>query len=214
MEIERRTADNSAIVLVDYVTGFANLIGSQTIAENTAGGRALVQTARTFDVPLVVSLGPKDDPRGVLYPELVEALDGHPVVHRGLSFDPFEDQGFEDAVAATGRRHLVVAGLMTDGCIMQTVVGALRRDYEVSLIVDASASQSAAAHDTALMRFVQLGVTPRTWLSFASELQRSYARTETVAGFREIQSNMPGYGMFNSTVGNVRDILAKANACT
>jgi len=50
MDLERRTADNTAIVLIDYVTGFAPMIGSQTIAENTAGGRALAQTAKTFGV--------------------------------------------------------------------------------------------------------------------------------------------------------------------
>ncbi|MGW3150298.1 isochorismatase family protein [Streptomyces sp. NPDC001177] len=212
MDIERRSAANTAIVLIDYVSGFAPLIGSQSIAENAAGGRALVQTAHTFNVPLVVSTGPRDDPRGVLYPEIAELLQGHPVLHRGLSFDAFEDEGFERAVAATNRRHLVIAGLMTDGCVMHTVLSALRRDYEVSLVVDATASESAAAHNAALMRFGQLGVTPRTWLSFASELQRSYEYTETVAGFREIQANMPGYAMLNSTLGNVRHIIAKANS--
>ncbi|WP_113698756.1 isochorismatase family protein [Nonomuraea lactucae] len=212
MDIERRTAANTAIVLIDYVSGFAPLIGSQTIAENTAGGRALVQTAHTFGVPLVVSTGPRNDPRGVLYPEITEVLDGHPVVHRGLSFDAFEDGGFERAVAATGMRHLVIAGLMTDGCVMQTTLSALRRDYDVSLVVDATASDSAASHNAALTRFTQLGVTPRSWLSFASELQRSYEHTGTLAGFRAIQSNMPGYAMLNASLTNVREILANASS--
>jgi nicotinamidase-related amidase len=210
MEIERRTADNTAIVLIDYVSGFAPLIGSQTIAENTAGGRALVQTARTFGVPLIVTTGPANDPRGVLYPEIANVLGDHQVIHRGLSFDAFEDQSFESAVAATGRRHLVIAGLMTDGCVTHTVLSALRRDYEASVVVDATASESAAAHAAALSRFTQLGVTLRSWLSLASELQRSYGNVETVAAFREIQANMPGYAMLNSTLANVRDITARA----
>jgi hypothetical protein len=62
--LERPTAGNTAIVLLDYVTGFAPMIRSQTVAENAAGGPALVQTANTFGVPLVVSAGPRNDPRG------------------------------------------------------------------------------------------------------------------------------------------------------
>jgi hypothetical protein len=31
--------------------------------------------------------------------------------------------------AATGRKHLVIAGLMTDGCVMHAVLSALRAGY-------------------------------------------------------------------------------------
>jgi nicotinamidase-related amidase len=202
-DLERRTAGNTAVVLIDYVTGFAPMIRSQTVAENAAGGRALVQIANAFSVPLVVSIGPRNDPRGGLYPEIAAVLGQHPVVHRGLSFDAFEDEGFASAIAATGRRHLVVAGLMTDGCVMHSVLSALRAGYEVSLVVDATASETAAAHGAALARFTQLGVVPRSWLSFASELQRSYANVETLKAFREIQSNSPAYAMLNATLANV-----------
>jgi nicotinamidase-related amidase len=208
MDIERRTAGNTAIVLIDYVTGFAPLIRSQTVAENAAGGRALVQTANAFGVPLVVSTGPRHDLRGALYPQIAAVLGEHPVVHRGLSFDAFDDEGFTSAVAAAGRRHLVVAGLMTDGCVMQTVLSALRAEYEVSVVVDATASESAAAHSAALARFTQLGVVPRSWLSLASELQRSYANVGTLTAFREIQSNSPAYAMLNSTLANVSAVAA------
>jgi nicotinamidase-related amidase len=209
--LERRTAANTAIVLIDYVTGFAPMIRSQTVAENMAGGRALMQTATTFGVPLVVSTGPRNDPRGGLYPELATVLGEHPVVHRGLSFDAFEDAGFASAVEATARKHLVVAGLMTDGCVMQSVLSALRAGYEVSVVVDATASETVAAHDGALARFTQLGIVPRSWLSLASELQRSYANVETLRVFREIQSISPAYAMLNATLANAAAVAA-ANA--
>jgi nicotinamidase-related amidase len=204
MEIEKRTASNTTIVLIDYVTGFANLIGSQSVERNIAGGRALAQTALTFGVPLIVTMGPKDDPRGVLYPEIATIVGDHPVTHRGLSFDAFEDEGFERAVADTQARHLVIAGLMTDGCVMHTTLSALRRDYSVSLVVDASACESEAAQNAAILRLSSYGVVPRSWLSLAAELQRSYEFTETLEGFRAIQANMPGYRMLNATIGNLR----------
>ena len=41
---------------------------------------------------------------------------------------------------------------------------------------------------------------PRSWLSLASELQRSYANVETLPAFRAIQSNSPAYAMLNATL--------------
>ncbi len=207
MDIERRTRQNTVFVLIDYVSGFANIIGSQTIPENVSGGRALVQTARTFGVPLVVTTGPEDDPRGVLYPEIAAVLGDHPVVHRGLSFDAFDWPPFEQAVARSGARHLVVAGLTTDGCVTHTILSALRRDYGVSLVVDASACEHEAAQAAAIHRLGQHGVTMRSWMSLASELQGSYDNTGTLPGYREIQANMPGYAMLNATIGHSREAV-------
>jgi hypothetical protein len=51
-------------------------------------------------------------------------------------------------------------------------------------------------------------VVPRSWLSLASELQRSYANVDTLRAFREIQSNSPAYAMLNSTLANVAAVTA------
>ncbi|MEQ4206861.1 isochorismatase family protein [Actinopolymorpha sp. B17G11] len=210
MEIERRTAANTAIVLIDYVTGFANMIGSQTIDQNVAGARALAQTAMAFGVPLVVTMGPRRDPRGVLYPEVAEVIGEHPVVYRQGSFDAFAYPGFEEAVSATGVRHLVLAGLMTDGCVLQTGLTALRRDYGVTLVVDATASGTEVAQQAAISRLTALGVTLTTWLSFAAELQVSYDNTETLAEFRKIQANSPSYAKLQVTLAGT---LSRASGC-
>lgn len=163
-------------------------------------------------MPLVVSIGPRNDPRGGLYLEIAAVLGERPVVHRGRPFDAFEDEGFASAVAATGRKHLVVAGLMTDGCVMHSVLSALRAGYEISVVVDATASETAAAHNAALVRFTQLGVVPRSWLSLASELQHSYANVETLKAFHEIQSNSPAYAMLNATLANLAAVTAATPA--
>jgi nicotinamidase-related amidase len=193
VDIERRTPGNTAIVLIDYVTGFANLFRSQPVQENVSGAVALAKTAVGYGVPLVVSTGPENDPRGPLYPEVAAVIGDHPVIHRGGSFDAFDFPGFEAAVAETGRRHLVIAGLMTEGCILHTTLGALRRDYTVSLVIDATAGENTAIHDAAVTRLLQLGVIPVSWLSFASELQRTYDNAGTVGVYFDIQMQAPGF---------------------
>ncbi|GAA3021432.1 isochorismatase family protein [Streptomyces fulvorobeus] len=192
MHIDRRSADNTGIVLIDYVTGFANVFTSQTVSENVNGAVGLAKAALGYEVPLVVTLGPAQDPRGPLYPELSALLGEHPVVHRGGSFDAFDHPGFEAAVAAMDRKHLVLAGLMTEGCIVHTALGALRRDYEVSLVIDATAGETPAIHDAAVTRLVQLGVTPTSWLSLASEFQRTYDDEKSVGVYYDLLALKPG----------------------
>jgi nicotinamidase-related amidase len=200
MKIVRHTPENTAIVLIDYVTGFANLIGSQEIGENVNGAVALAKTALAFDVPLVVTLGPPGDPRGPLYPEVAAVIGDHPLVHRGGSFDAFDFPAFGDAIAATGRRHLVLAGLMTEGCVVHTALTALERDHTVSLVVDATAGETAVTHAAAVTRLTQLGVVPTTWLSLASELQRTYDNLETVAAYRDIQTHSPVFAKYTTSL--------------
>ena len=81
MDIERRTPGNTAIVLIDYVTGFANLFRSQSVQENVSGAVALAKTAVGYGVPLVVSTGPRQrSPRA--------AVPGGRRGHRRPSRDP------------------------------------------------------------------------------------------------------------------------------
>jgi nicotinamidase-related amidase len=188
MDIERRTPQNTAIVLIDYMVSFANLFHSQPIDENVNGAVALAKIALGFGAPLVVTSGRED--QGPLYPALSAVLGDRPVIRR-TTFDSFDNPDFEAAVAATGVKHLVMGGLMTEGCILFTALGALRRGYSVSVVVDASAGESVVHHQTAITRLVQLGVTPVTWLSFASELQRTYENTKTVDCYYGLLSHSP-----------------------
>jgi nicotinamidase-related amidase len=63
---------------------------------------------------------------------------------------------------------------------------ALRGGYEVYPVVDAIAGTSLEAHRAGIERVVQAGAQPISWVSLACELQRDWARQETVPGIVEI----------------------------
>lgn len=193
MNIERRTPQNTAVILVDPMTVYANSFRSQSIEENLNGTVALAKTALGFGISLVVTATSANSPRGALYPALAETLGDHPVIRRARWFDAFDDPDFEAAVEATGVKHLVIAGLLTEGCVLYTALGALRRDYTVSLVVDASAGETEVTHQAAVTRLTQLGVTPITWFSFATEIQRTYRNIETVEVYYDVMSHAPAF---------------------
>ncbi|MEV6718042.1 isochorismatase family protein [Lentzea sp. NPDC051208] len=182
------TPENSAIVLIDHGVGFANLFRSHEVAAHVNNVVALAETAQAFEVPLIVTGGADDKPSGPLYGELAKAIGDHEVIVREGNFDAFRTTAFESAITATKRQNLVIAGLMTEGCVLQTALGALQRNYSVYLVTDASAGETAEAHQMAVLRMTQLGVVPVTWLSLATELQGSWNNLATVKAYTEILS--------------------------
>lgn len=181
------SVDDSAIVLIDHAVGFANLIGSHTPEENIHGAVALAEIAKVFQIPLVVTGAPDDTPAGPLYPQLQEVLGDHPVIVRDdLGFDSFDNADFAAAIEATGRRQLVMAGVLTDMCLMLTALTAIERGYEVHVVVDASASTTKETHDTAVLRLVQAGAIPNNWFAVGSELQRSWTKLDTAPGLASV----------------------------
>jgi hypothetical protein len=62
----------------------------------------------------------------------------------------------------------------------------------VYIVTDASGGVSFEAHERAVQRMVQAGAVPLTWIGFASELQRDWAREKTIAGIGEIMRQHGG----------------------
>jgi nicotinamidase-related amidase len=209
MHIERRTPQNTAIVIVDPVSDYAGRFRSHSVEENVNVTVALVKTALGFGLPLVVTAMSADGPGGTLYRRVAEALGDHPVVRRLRCFDAFDDAGFEKVVRETGVKHLVIAGLLTEGSVLQTTLGALRRDYTVSLVLDAGAGESEVQHQAAVARLTKLGVIPVTWLSLATELQRSYQYVETVDAFYDLLSQSPIFAHTSTTRPTHHDLTGQ-----
>ncbi len=93
-----------------------------------------------------------------------------------------------NVVKKIGRKKLVIAALWTEICLAYPVLSALGEGYEVFIVTDASGGVSVEAHERAVQRMVQAGAAPLTWIGFASELQRDWAREKTIARIGEIMS--------------------------
>jgi nicotinamidase-related amidase len=79
-----------------------------------------------------------------------------------------------------------MAALWTEACLSFPALDALREGYEVYPVVDAVGGTSVEAHRAGLERIVQAGAQPTSVVQLMCELQRDWARTETVQPVREI----------------------------
>ena len=179
------TPQNSALVLIDYQPSqFATVRSMDTglLLKNIV---STVKTARAFNLPIIHSTVNVAAGQGQTVPELAELLAGSPPIDR-TTVNSWEDLAFLAAVRATGRRKLIFCALWTEVCMAFTALDALRDGYEVYPVVDAVGGTSVEAHRAGLERVVQAGGQPISWVSLACELQRDWARQETVADIVQI----------------------------
>jgi nicotinamidase-related amidase len=180
------TAQNAAFLLIDYQPAQIATVRSMDhdlLLENAV---STVRTIKTFGVPVVHSTVNVTSGQGQpTLPELAGLLQDDKPLDR-TTVNSWEDIEFLEAVRATGRRKLILCALWTEVCMAFTALDALREGYEVYPVVDAIGGTSPEAHRAGLERVVQAGGQPVGWVSLACELQRDWARLDTVPAIVEI----------------------------
>jgi nicotinamidase-related amidase len=180
------TPQNSALVVIDYQP---RQVQAVTSIDHDLLSRNIVSVARlakAFSLPVVLStVNVVANGAPPTLPEVKQVLSDSVEIDR-TSINAWEDADFRRAVEATGRRKLIMTALWTEVCLAFPALDALRAGYEVFPVVDAVGGTSAEAHRAGLERIVQAGAQPIGWVSLACELQRDWARTDTVADVVDI----------------------------
>jgi nicotinamidase-related amidase len=189
------TPDNSVFLFVDHQPQMFFGVESgdrQSIINATLG---LAKSAKAFNVPTVVTTVAAQSFSGNLLPLLREVFPDSEVIDR-TTMNAWEDENVVEAIKATGRRKIVLSGLWTEVCLVLPALSALEQGYEVFVVADASGGVSVAAHEHAILRMVNAGAVPVTWVQVLLELQRDWARGETYAAVSEIVKAHGGaYGL-------------------
>ena len=170
------TADDCALVLIDYQQEMFEVIRSETSADLVEMHvRLLARAAKGFDMPIVLStVGVGFGFNGPTLPSIQSELDGIEPIDR-TSMNAFEDEAFRAAVEATGRKRLIIGGLHTEICLTFATVQALKDGYEVLYVTDAVGGRSQSAHRTGIERLAHAGAVPTTALAVVTELFRDWA---------------------------------------
>jgi nicotinamidase-related amidase len=180
------TPQNAAFLLIDYQP--SQLTGVRSMDRDLLVKNAVstVRTIKTFDIPVVHStINVATGRGGPTLPELAGLLKDDEPLDRTTT-NSWEDIEFVQAVHATGRRKLILCALWTEICMAFTALDALREGYEIYPVVDAIGGTSPEAHRAGLDRVIQAGGQPISWVSLAVELQRDWARQDTVQQVIEI----------------------------
>ena len=164
---------NATLVIIDVQERLAAAMESRQRVNARSG--LLLSVAVITGLPVVAT---RQYPNGLgdFEPELRSAMDGAAktgvavsVVDK-LTFDCFGEPRFTEAVCASGRRQLLVAGMESHICVTQTVLTGLREGFDVHVVADACCSRDSEMHALALARMATAGAVITTAESVAYEL--------------------------------------------
>lgn len=190
------TPENSQLIFIDQQPQMAfgvQSIDRQVLKNNVV---ALAKGAKAFKIPTTITTVETEGFSGPTFPELLAVFPQNPILER-TSMNSWDDQNVRDALAANGRKKVVVSGLWTEVCNTTFALEAMRDgDYEIYLVADASGGTSSDAHKYAIDRLVQAGAVPVTWQQVVLEWQRDWARKETYDDVMALVREHSGaYGM-------------------
>ena len=174
--LERITRKNSAICLIDHQLGLLVGVHDITVAELKHNVVALAKAAKILGIPTIVSTTAKDVLWGPTFPELVAVLDTkkQPIIDR-MTMNAWDDPHFVKAVEATGRTHLLFAGVTLQVCAATPAYSALAAGYKSYVVVDASGVLSATNRQVGIARIQQAGVIPVDYFSIVCEIMATNA---------------------------------------
>ncbi len=171
---------DSALLLIDHQLGTMKLIKNIPLEAVTRNTLALAKTAKILKIPVVLTSSQEQNVQGPLLPELEHLLPEAFAarVRRAGIVNAWNDPNFKQAVEATGRRNLIMAGVTTDVCLVYPAISACREGYQVQAVMDASGSPYEISEEMSRRRMEREGVVLTATNTLMAELAQDGSRPE------------------------------------
>lgn len=150
--------DESLLLLIDVQERLAPAIeaGGQVVQRL----ELLLRAARRLGVPALASEQYRKG-LGLTLATLCEELPPERRIEK-LAFSAWREPALAEAIRKEGRRQILVGGMESHVCVLQTVLDLLNEGYEVYVIRDALGSRRGLDREAALARMEQAGARPAT----------------------------------------------------
>jgi len=188
----RLDKDNAAVLLVDHQTGLLSLVRDIDPDKFKNNVLALAAAAKYFNLPTILTTSFEQGPNGPLVPELKDMFPDAPYIARPGQINAWDNEDFVKAVKATGKKQLIIAGVVTEVCVAFPALSALEEEFDVFVVTDASGTFNHLTRDSAWNRMSQAGAQLMTWFGMACELHRDWRND--IEGLGTLFSNhIPDY---------------------
>ena len=199
----RLNKDDAVLLLVDHQAGLISLVQDFSPNEFKNNVLALTACGKYFKLPTILTTSFEDGPNGPLVPEIKEMHPAAPYVARPGNINAWDNEDFVNAIKKTGRKQLIIAGVVTEVCVAFPALSAIEEGYEVFVVTDASGTFNEVTRDAAWARMQAAGVQLMSWFGVACELHRDW------------RNDIEGLGaLFSSYLPNYRNLMTSYFAIT
>ncbi len=184
--------DNAVMLLVDHQAGLLSLVRDIDPDKFRNNVLATADLAKYFQLPTILTTSFEQGPNGPLMPELKSLFPDAPYIARPGQINAWDNEDFVKAIKATGRRQLIIAGVVTEVCVAFPALSAIEEGFDVFVVTDASGTFNDIARHSAWDRMSQAGAQLINWFGVACELHRDWRND--VEGLATLLSNhIPDY---------------------
>ena len=188
----RLDKNNAAVLLIDHQTGLLSLVRDIDPDRFKNNVLALADLTKYFNLPTILTTSFEEGPNGPLVPELKETFPDAPYIARPGQINAWDNEDFVNAVKATGKKQLIIAGVVTEVCVAFPALSALTEGFDVFVVTDASGTFNELTRESAWNRMSAAGAQLVTWFAVACELHRDWRKD--VEGLGQLFSNhIPDY---------------------
>jgi nicotinamidase-related amidase len=128
---------NALFLIVDIQERLASVMSKRKNV--IANCLHLIEASRLLSIPIVITeqypkgLGPTVD-------EIGNVLPSHTSFEK-ITFDCCKEHSFSEKIASANRKQVILSGMETHICVLQTCIGLLRQGYTVHIVRDAVCSR-------------------------------------------------------------------------
>lgn len=167
---ETLTPENAVVALIDHQTGLLSGVRDHSPKELQNNLNGLLNMAKVLDLPTVVTASMPQGPNGPLMPEIQQILPDAPVIERPGEINAWKNADFKGFIEKTGRKKIIMAGIVTDVCLAFPAISAAAEGYDVYAVIDASGTWNKNIQEITLHRLSQAGVKVANWSGVLAEI--------------------------------------------
>jgi nicotinamidase-related amidase len=166
--------DDAVVLLVDHQAGLLSLVRDIDPDKFRNNVLATADLAKYFQLPTILTTSFEQGPNGPLMPELKALFPDAPYIARPGQINAWDNEDFVKAIKATGRKQLIIAGVVTEVCVAFPALSAIEEGFDVFVVTDASGTFNDIARHSAWDRMSQAGAQLINWFGVACELHRDW----------------------------------------
>jgi nicotinamidase-related amidase len=177
-QIPKIDPSDALMLLIDHQSGLFQTVADMPMTKLRSHVTALAKAATLTETPVITTASVPQGPNGPLIPEIHEYAPHAQYVARTGQINAWDNPDFVDAVKATGKQTLIIAGTVTSVCMAFPSIDAVQDGFKVFAVVDASGTYSKMAQELTFARIMQAGVVPIDTGAVLDELQQTWNRDD------------------------------------